>query len=47
MSDLRIETDCLGKVRIPAGKLWGAQTQCSLEYSPSATDLTPREMIAA
>ena len=37
MSDVRIETDSLGEVWIPADKLWGAQTQRSLEHF----DLTP------
>src|SRR5271156_1420683 len=47
MSDFRTETDSLGEVRVPADKLWGAQTQRSLEYFSIGTDLMPREMIAA
>ena len=27
MTNLRIETDSLGVVEVPADKLWGAQTQ--------------------
>jgi hypothetical protein len=33
MSEVRIETDSLGEVHVPADKLWGAQTQRSLEHS--------------
>ncbi len=29
--DFRNETDSLGTVRVPADRLWGAQTQRSLE----------------
>ena len=47
MSEVRIETDSLGEVRVPADKLWGAQTQRSLEYFSIGTDLMPREMITA
>ena len=32
MSDFRIETDSHGEVKVPAEKLWGAQTQRSLAY---------------
>ncbi len=45
MSDLRQETDSLGEVEVPAGKLWGAQTQRSLEYFSIGRDLMPAEMI--
>ena len=47
MSDMRKETDSLGVVEVPADKLWGAQTQRSLEYFSIGKDLIPREMIAA
>jgi fumarate hydratase, class II len=47
MSAFRIETDSLGEVRVPADKLWGAQTQRSLEHFSIGTDLMPREMITA
>src|SRR6202167_2383075 len=47
MSDDRIETDSLGEVRVPADKLWGAQTQRSLEHFSIGKDLIPREMITA
>jgi fumarate hydratase class II len=32
MADVRMETDSLGTVEVPADKLWGAQTQRSLEH---------------
>src|ERR1700722_6929079 len=47
MSDVRTETDSLGEVHVPADKLWGAQTQRSLEHFSIGTDLMPREMITA
>ena len=43
----RIETDSLGEVKVPADRLWGAQTQRSLEHFSIGDDLMPREMIAA
>src|SRR6266850_1807416 len=47
MTDLRKETDSLGDVNVPADKLWGAQTQRSLEHFSIGKDLIPREMIVA
>jgi fumarate hydratase, class II len=47
MTDFRTETDSLGEVRVPADKLWGAQTQRSLEHFSIGKDLIPREMITA
>jgi fumarate hydratase class II len=47
MTDFRVETDSLGKVEVPADKLWGAQTQRSLEHFSIGKDLMPREMIEA
>jgi fumarate hydratase, class II len=47
MGATRIESDSLGDVAIPADKLWGAQTQRSLEHFSIGHDLIPREMIAA
>jgi hypothetical protein len=32
MADMRQESDSLGAVEVPADKLWGAQTQRSLEH---------------
>lgn len=47
MTDFRKETDSLGEVAVPADKLWGAQTQRSLEHFSIGKDLIPREMITA
>src|SRR5580698_9192889 len=47
MTEMRKETDSLGVVEVPADKLWGAQTQRSLEHFSIGHDLMPREMIAA
>ncbi len=41
---IRTETDSLGEVQVPADKLWGAQTQRSLEHFSIGKDLIPREM---
>ena len=45
--DVRKETDSLGEVDVPADKLWGAQTQRSLEHFSIGRDLIPREMITS
>jgi fumarate hydratase, class II len=47
MASMRQETDSLGVVEVPADKLWGAQTQRSLEHFSIGQDLIPREMITA
>src|SRR5216683_7341429 len=44
---LRKETDSLGVVEVPGDKLWGAQTQRSLEHFSIGRDLIPPEMITA
>lgn len=47
MANMRKETDSLGEVEVPADKLWGAQTQRSLQHFSIGHDLIPREMITA
>src|SRR5438094_5744951 len=47
MANMRKETDSLGIVEVPGDKLWGAQTQRSLEHFSIGKDLIPREMITA
>jgi fumarate hydratase, class II len=47
MTEVRRETDSLGQVEVPADKLWGAQTQRSLEHFSIGRDLIPREVITA
>ena len=44
---MRTETDSLGAVQVPADKLWGAQTQRSLQHFSIGKDLMPREMIGS
>jgi len=44
---VRKETDSLGEVDVPSTRLWGAQTQRSLEHFSIGQDLIPREMIAS
>jgi len=47
MTDMRTESDSLGDVQVSADKLWGAQTQRSLEHFSIGRDLIPREMITS
>jgi fumarate hydratase class II len=47
MANARKETDSLGEVLVPEDKLWGAQTQRSLEHFSIGQDLMPREMIVS
>ena len=47
MTEFRSETDSLGQVEVATDKLWGAQTQRSLEHFSIGQDLIPREMITA
>jgi fumarate hydratase, class II len=46
-TSVRIEKDSLGEVKVPIDRLWGAQTQRSLEHFSIGKDLIPREMITA
>ena len=43
----RIEKDSLGDVKVPSEKLWGAQTQRSLQNFRIGNDLIPPEFIKA
>jgi fumarate hydratase, class II len=47
VTEVRRETDSMGVVEVPADKLWGAQTQRSLEHFSIGQDLIPRQMITA
>ncbi|HQU01398.1 MAG TPA: class II fumarate hydratase, partial [Acetobacteraceae bacterium] len=47
MTGFRQEFDSLGEVNVPADKLWGAQTQRSIEHFSIGRDLMPRELITA
>ena len=46
-ADTRVEKDSMGEVLVPASRLWGAQTQRSLEHFSIGKDLIPREMITS
>lgn len=45
--EYRIEKDSLGEVRVPAGRLWGAQTQRSFENFPIGEEKMPARIISA
>ena len=45
--DYRIETDSMGNIKVPSSKLWGAQTQRSIEYFSIGKELMPIEVIHA
>ena len=44
---IRIETDSMGEIEVPADRYWGAQTQRSLLHFNIGNDVMPREMIRA
>ncbi len=44
---MRLESDALGKIWVPADRYWGAQTQRSLIHFSIGEDLMPRELINA
>ena len=43
----RVEYDSLGPVEVDAERLWGPQTQRSLENFPIGEEKMPRELIRA
>ena len=47
LEELREESDSFGIIQVPAERLWGAQTQRSLQYFNIGDDLIPREMVPA
>ena len=47
MADYRIERDTFGEIRVPADRLWGAQTQRSLENFRISGERMPLELIRA
>ncbi|MCZ6604024.1 MAG: class II fumarate hydratase [Alphaproteobacteria bacterium] len=46
-SKTRIETDTMGEVAVPVDKLWGAQTQRSIENFPIGGEIMPLPLIHA
>jgi fumarate hydratase class II len=47
MGAIRIEKDTFGPIEVPAGRLWGAQTQRSLEHFRISGELVPVEVVRA
>lgn len=47
MTSIRIEKDSMGPIDVPADKLWGAQTQRSLEHFRISTEKMPTALIEA
>ena len=47
MNTLRIEHDSFGDIAVPADRLWGAQTQRSLQFFAISTERMPSELIRA
>ena len=45
--EYRIECDSFGEIQVPANKLWGAQTERSLEHFKISTEKMPPELIQA
>ncbi|MDR2908298.1 MAG: class II fumarate hydratase [Oscillospiraceae bacterium] len=45
--DCRIERDSMGEMRVPSDRLWGAQTQRSLENFRIGGEIMPREITKA
>lgn len=43
--DYRIEKDSMGEIKVPADKLWGAQTQRSFENFKIGTEKIPAAMV--
>ena len=44
---MRIENDTFGPIEVPAERLWGAQTQRSLQNFDISGERQPREIILA
>ena len=47
MQQYRIEKDTMGEIQVPVEKLWGAQTQRSLENFRIGTEKMPKEVVKA
>ncbi|MFL5319698.1 MAG: lyase family protein, partial [Myxococcaceae bacterium] len=46
-TNVRIEKDTFGPIEVPADRLWGAQTQRSLQNFAISTEKMPKELIRA
>jgi fumarate hydratase class II len=47
MAEARIERDTFGEITVPADRLWGAQTQRSLQFFAISTEQMPVELLHA
>ncbi|MGD0255954.1 MAG: class II fumarate hydratase [Acidimicrobiales bacterium] len=47
MSVVRVETDSMGPIEVPADRYWGAQTARSLVHFPIGDDTMPRPLLRA
>jgi fumarate hydratase, class II len=47
LSDIRIESDSMGEIEVPAERYWGAQTARSLHHFAIGSDVMPRPLIRA
>jgi fumarate hydratase class II len=47
MAEMRIERDTFGPIEVPGARLWGAQTQRSLEHFRISGERMPRELVEA
>ncbi|HJV86324.1 MAG TPA: class II fumarate hydratase [Noviherbaspirillum sp.] len=47
MTDTRTEHDTFGAIEVPTGRLWGAQTQRSLEHFRISSERMPQSLIVA
>src|ERR671937_841893 len=45
--DVRVETDSMGAIEVPADRYWGAQTQRSLHHFSIGDDRMPVEVVRA
>jgi fumarate hydratase, class II len=47
MTDIRMESDSMGEIEVPADRYWGAQTQRSLHHFDIGTETMPKSLIRA
>ena len=47
MSNVRIESDTMGEIEVPADRYWGAQTERSLHHFAIARDTMPPAVVRA
>ena len=47
MGEVRVESDSMGTIEVPADRYWGAQTQRSLHHFAIGDDPMPLEVVRA